>query len=146
MARDGGLPLETRAYVHAITGHSAETWRDAPPASVDLALAPGKPFREACVARATTRAPAEFVEPLPPWGVILASSRDREAAERQVGRLRNRHVGLLGDERVVYARDRMPGMRMRLHYAQVGRDSRAEAEAFCARLRGAGADCMVVRN
>ena len=31
VAGAGGLPLETRAYVAAITGHTAETWRDAPP-------------------------------------------------------------------------------------------------------------------
>ena len=42
IAAEAGLPLETRAYVRAITGHSAETWRDAPPASVDLALDKGR--------------------------------------------------------------------------------------------------------
>ena len=38
IAAKDGLPLETRDYVHAITGYSAVAWRDAPPAKVDLAL------------------------------------------------------------------------------------------------------------
>ena len=33
-----------------------------------------------------------------------------------------------------------------LNYAQIGRNSRAEAEALCDRLRAAGGDCMVQRN
>jgi hypothetical protein len=45
IAAGGGLPAETRAYVHAITGHSVEVWRDAPPTALDLALDKGAPFQ-----------------------------------------------------------------------------------------------------
>jgi hypothetical protein len=37
-------------------------------------------------------------------------------------------------------------MAARLYMAQLGRDSRAEADALCARLKRSGADCMVLRN
>ncbi len=146
-AGEGGLPLETRDYVLAITGHSAEAWRDAPPAAVDLALGPG-PFHGACVAHAAKRGQAgtEFAEPLAPWGVIIASHRTREGAERQVERLRNRHRGVLAGEPIAFSRARLPGMALRLVHAQVGRDGREEADALCARLRADGAACMVLRN
>lgn len=38
IAKEGSLPLETRAYVQAITGHPIETWRDDPPTELDLSL------------------------------------------------------------------------------------------------------------
>ena len=142
------LPLETRAYVHAITGRSADEWRDAPPDAVDLALAPGVPFRDACVAHATRRGPTGIDEapPLAPWGVVIASARDRGGAERQVSRLRNRHAAVLEGESVAYAHARLPGMPRRLYNAQVGRNSRADADALCGRLRDVGGACMVLRN
>lgn len=147
VAAAGGLPEETRAYVVAITGQAAETWRDAPPAAVDLALGGGD-FQADCVARAAARdLPGLDDRPhLLPWGVILASHRDRAGAERQVGRLRNRFAAVLGAETVSYTRDRAPGVPRRLYLAQVGRDTRDEADALCARLEATGGDCMVLRN
>jgi hypothetical protein len=145
LAADGGLPLETRAYVQAITGHSVEVWRDAPPAAIDLTLDPGKDFQSACVARAETRTLREPRAPVLPWGVVVASNRDSAGAERQVARLKHRHAILAG-ETISYTRGRRPGMARSLHFAQVGRGSRAEAEALCGRLRAAGGDCMVLRN
>jgi len=144
----GGLPTETRNYVQAITGHSAETWRDAPPASVDLTLAGEGGFHGACVKLASSRTLREFPSgpPLRAWGVVLASNRDRGGAERQVARLRNRHAAVLSAEPVSYTRGRRAGMAQSMHFAQVGRDSRPEAEALCGRLRAVGGDCMVLRN
>jgi hypothetical protein len=145
--RQGGLPEETRNYVLAITGHAAEAWRDTPPASVDLALAEGS-FREACIAKAGNRTLRAFPTepPVLPWGVVIASHRDRAGAERHVARLGNRHAAVLRGEAFAYTRVRRPGMPRPLIYAQVGRASRAEADALCDRLRRAGGDCMVLRN
>lgn len=143
------LPRETQAYVLAITGHVAEAWLAVPAPVPDLALDPALPFREACLARAEGRGLAEPqpAEPvLLPWGVILAAQGSREAAERQSGRLVAEHAGVLGGEEVVVTRARVPGQPQRRHVAQVGRDTRAEAEALCARLRAEGGACMVLRN
>lgn len=147
VAGGGALPLETRAYVRAITGLSAEEWRDAPPASLDMTLSGEGGFQGACLKLAATRTLREAPggTPLKAWGVVLASNRAREGAARQAGRLQNRHAALLADEEFSYSRNRRPGM-PRMHIAQVGRDSRAEADALCARLRAAGADCMVLKN
>lgn len=142
------LPDETRAYVQAITGYSVETWRDKPPASVDYALARDTAFQPACIARAEARSLREYPSgpPVQPWGVVVASNRDRDGAERQAERLQNRFASLLQGEPISYTRGRRPGMPVRLHYAQVGRQTRAEAQALCARLQSAGADCMVLKN
>ena len=73
-------------------------------------------------------------------------NRDATGAERQVARLRHRHAAVLGGETISYSRGRRAGLPGRFHYAQVGRPTRAEADALCDRLRGAGGDCMVLRN
>jgi Transglycosylase SLT domain/SPOR domain len=148
LAGNGSLPLETRAYVHAITGHSVETWRDAPPEALDLALDGEEAFQTACIARAENRSFREFREQLLPWGVILASNRTRDGAERQVSRLLNRHASVLRGETVAYTNKKMPGMGMHrpLITAQIGRSSRAEADAVCDRLKAVGGACIVLRN
>jgi len=124
VAKAGGLADETRAYVQAITGQSAETWRDAPPAAApDLALAKDLPFQDACVAQAAERTLREFrtTPPVLPWGVVVASNRDGAGAERQVARLKHRHAAVLAGEPVVYTRGRRPGLRAGLTFAQIGR-------------------------
>lgn len=152
MAAKSGLPAETRAYVAAITGYPVETWRDAPPEKLDLALArgatDGAAFQAACVAQAAKRSIRTFETgpKLLPWGVVIASNRENDGAERQVRRLQNRYAAVLGGEDVAYSGGRGPGLRMRLVFAQVGRDTRAGADALCGRLRAAGADCMVKKN
>ncbi len=141
-----GLPLETRAFVYAITGHSAATWRDAPPGELDLSLDSDAGFQGACIARAENGRLREFREPLPPWGVIVTSNISREGAERRVVGLRNRYASVLEGETVIYSYGRTPGMRRSLHLAQIGRKDRSEADALCNRLRAAGGACMVLRN
>lgn len=146
LAAKAELPAETRAYVRAITGYSVETWRDAPPAKVDLSLE-GDGFQPGCLALAATRGKATTrARPVLPWGVVIASNRDLSGAERQVSRLKNRFRDVLGAEPVAYTSGRHPGMSRAMHYAQVGRQSRAEAQTLCDRLSRAGADCLVLRN
>ncbi|NAZ37818.1 lytic transglycosylase domain-containing protein, partial [Rubellimicrobium sp. CFH 75288] len=150
LAGAAGLPAETRSYVLAITGHVAEAWRGprggggAVPA-VRWTLEEGRPFAEACRARAEGRGMGPPPQPaLAPWAVILSAQADRAAAERAGARAVAAHPGLLGGERVALAPMRVAGRER--HVAQVGRQSRAEAEALCARLRAAGGACTVLRN
>jgi len=147
---ESDLPLETRAYVFAITGHPALTWRDAPPETPDLSPDGDGDgdggFQSACIARAEGRGIRAFRDPLPRWGVIVTSNISRDGAERQVDRLRTRYASVLGDETVVYSYGRPLGMRRPLHLAQIGRTSRDEADTLCNRLRAAGGACIVLRN
>lgn len=145
VAHDGDLPDETRAYVAAITGFSAEDWRDAPPARIDLALK-GNGFQEGCVALASRRRGAEPAPVLKPWGAIIASNRARDEAGRQVERLRNRYPAVLAGQSVDYSRAKRLGQWRGVYMAQIGRESRDEAEALCGRLRAVGGDCLVLRN
>lgn len=142
----GGLSGETRAYVLAITGYSVEAWRDSPPASVDLSL-DGESFQPACIALAATRGKTRTrARPVLPWGVVIASNRELAGAEQQVGRLKNRYDEVLAGESVAYTSGWRPGMSRMLHYAQVGRKTREEAQALCDRLVRVGGDCLVLRN
>jgi len=147
LAGNDWLPAETEAYVQAITGLAALNWRDAPPATVDLALAPG-PFGPACMEQAKGRSIAQFrvTVPILPWGVILASAPGRGAVEKRVAQIKRQAGGVIGGEQVAYTRSRLPGQPARRHVAQIGRESRAGAEALCAKLRAAGAACMVLKN
>ena len=139
------LPLETRADVHAITGYSAVAWRDAPPAKVDLAL-PGTGFPGRLHARAA-RTLREFRSGPPVSRGASSSPRTATAtapsARSPAAAPLRRHPGA---EPVSYDRGRRPGMPSRLYMAQIGRESRAEADALCAGLRRSGGDCMVLRN
>ena len=148
IARGTRLPSETRAYVRIITGHGAEDWRHDQAPDPDLSLGPDAGFQAACVAMAErgARGAVAAAPMLRPWGVILASNRGRGGLDRAVARLQNRDGALLSSERVDVADRRLPGLPRRMHLAQVGRDSRVEADALCARLRAAGGDCMVLRN
>jgi hypothetical protein len=146
VAGAGGLPGETRAYVAAITGHPAEDWRDGPLPSPDYALDPAKPFHEACLAKAQSRNMPSFEPQLRPWGVILAAQSSRDAAERQARRMSDDLGGLIAGERIDYARGRVPGMPQRRYIAQIGRDTRAEADALCGRIKAAGEVCIVLKN
>lgn len=149
LSGSSGLPGETRAYVVAITGHPADAWRDGPAPVPNYALDPAQPFQEACLAKAQSRTMPSFepeAPPLLPWGVILAAQGSRDAAERQARRLGDDLGAVLDGESIVYTRGRVPGMAQRRHIAQIGRDTRAEADALCGRIRANGATCIVLRN
>ena len=150
LSGSGALPGETRAYVLAITGHPAAAWRAAtkggPTPAPDLALDPERPFHEACLARAGGRGIPAFRPTLLPWAVVVAGQDSREAAERRARALSEGPGAPLAGERIDHTRERFPGMLRPRHFAQVGRNTRAEADALCARLRAAGAGCIVRRN
>jgi hypothetical protein len=149
LSGSSGLPGETRAYVVAITGHPADVWRDGPAPTPDYALDPAQPFQEACLAKARSRTMPSFEPeepPLLPWGVILAAQGTRDAAEQQARRLGDNLGAVLDGESIVYTRARMPGLAQRRHIAQIGRNTRAEADALCGQIRANGATCIVLRN
>lgn len=147
--RQQRLPFETQDYVIAITGHDALSWRDAPPATVDLRLAGETPFRDACMTLASARGGIRsFATPSRawPWGVIVASHPQRAGADRQVAQLNRQLRPILGGRPVEVLRKRMSGSGRTVYTAQVGYDSRSDAMAFCNRLKAVGGRCIVLRN
>ncbi len=152
--RDGGtLPYETQDYVEVITGFNAWRWRDDPPEpeKVDLRLDGETPFLEACTTLAGNRslrefAPSQSSDPVLPWGVILASHRTRAGAQSMANRY-NRALGsILDGKQVSYVRRTLRKGAPRVYTAQVGWNSRGEANKFCQRARMVGVNCIVLKN
>lgn len=142
------LPYETQDYVEAITGHDAWKWRDNPPATVDFRLQGDAPFRDACITLAGNRTLREFKTPdrAWPWGVILASHPQQAGAAKQVNSLNRKLRPILGGKRVAYVRKKISGMPKPVYTAQIGYESKAQANAFCLRLKQLGGRCIVLRN
>lgn len=152
--RDGGtLPYETQDYVEAITGFNAWRWRDDPPKpdKLDLRLDGETAFLPACTKLAGNRtlrefAPSQANDPVLPWGVILASHSTRAGAQNQANRFNRALSPILGGKRVSYVRRTLRKGAPRVYTAQVGWNSRAEANRFCQRARTVGLNCIVLRN
>ncbi len=141
-----GLPDETRAYVFLITGLPADAWAVQPPpqlkdpeASKDMSCVDLAKLMADSPRRRLTASPAWG-----PWGVQLAGHWSEGRVLATYERLRRRFDAVLGDRLplVLYARRRGPAR----YIVRVSESSRANAEALCARLRGAGGACMVLRN
>ncbi len=148
VANGGRLPFETQDYVLAITGLTAEDWRESPPDKLDLRLDKARTFQEACVTLAAKRKIKEFTTPdrIWPWGAIVASSTTRAGAQRQASRMESVLRPVLRGKSVGYHRLKLRGRGRYMHTAQVGWDSRAEAYNFCQQLRARGGACMVLKN
>jgi hypothetical protein len=147
------LPWETRDYVLSITGRDAEDWRE-PENTFDIpAIGSTGNFTKDCVALASreTRLPQTKVKyeqaGWKPWGVVLAASLSESRALRIFTITRSRHSNLIGKEEPLVLRRRAAGRGTRaLVQMVIGRDSRAEANTLCGRLRAQGAPCIVLRN
>lgn len=149
--KNGGLPLETRDYVFAITGHPAETWRDDPPEKAAQPLDPKRSFLSACIRLAVSRTLREPVllgsVDWAPWGVQLAANFNPTIADRLMRQSMSRLPAALSSERAVIIRQSRvkPGMRPK-YQARIGRETRKEALVLCDAIRRAGVACAVVRN
>jgi hypothetical protein len=150
---NGGLPFETRAYVIAVTAHTAEEWKETPPEKLDLALDKGKSFLDACVALAETRQLKEVAFTFPdegswaPWGVQLAAHFSKPAAQRLFMMAVERLPPPLNAETPLILLERQARFGARPRYtARIGRQTRAEADELCDRIRRAGGACIVFRN
>lgn len=148
---NGGLPLETRDYVFAITGHPVETWRDDPPAKAAPPLDPKRSFLSACIRLAISR---DLREPIllqsadwAPWGVQLAAHFDPSIASRLMSESMSRLPAPLNGEHALIIRQKRvkPGMRPK-YQARIGRNTRKEALALCDAIHKAGVACAVVKN
>jgi transglycosylase-like protein with SLT domain len=146
-----GLPDETRAYVLAITGHSAEAWAAPQPpqaqaadASIKIDCAElGKLITASLRARPVLRASPAWG----PWGVQLTANWSEGRALATYERLRRSYEPVLGDRLPLILRGRLPGRRGATRYiVRISEKSRAGADALCSRLRAAGGACAVLRN
>ncbi|HEY1243824.1 MAG TPA: transglycosylase SLT domain-containing protein [Hyphomicrobiaceae bacterium] len=144
-----GLPDETRAYVLAITGHSAEAW-----ASQEPPLLADAPLKVDCAELRDLIAASLRARPLlraspawGPWGVQITANWSEGRALATYERLRRQYEPVLRDRLPLVLRGRLPGRRSATRYiVRVSEKSRTGADALCARLRAAGGACAVLRN
>jgi hypothetical protein len=144
------LPAETRAYVFAITGRSAHEWAEAgdvrmkTKASCRAMLASLQKEPGAFAYALEARVGAAIAKP---WGVELAAGFSRARVLGHYARAVAQLSDLIGDHdpvitrTVLLSRGRLP-----LYQARIGADTRYAAAQLCARIRKAGAACLVLRN
>jgi hypothetical protein len=150
LAGKGGLPAETRNYVIAVTGRSAEEWATA----LEDRVASGRQEAvgseaETCLQIvATLRRPGRDSPgeaPFAPWGVQLAGNFSKERALATFRRASQAYASVLKGTQpmIIGTRLRYRGTRT-FYRVRAPAESRTEAEQLCRRIRGAGGSCIVL--
>jgi hypothetical protein len=144
-----GLPRETQHYVRFITGQPAEEWTSSTAATATLETPPDIPCppdeAQLAMAPASRRAVPTGPEPRFAWGVQLLGSPSRVLAMAAWSQLQRKYRALLGGQEPLIIETKLSGAGawFRVRVAANGLET---ANALCARLRGAGASCLVQRN
>jgi hypothetical protein len=159
LAKETGLPAETRNFVVAVTGRSADDWA-ALPKGATMDAAPHDPPPRSCgTIVATLRRPGAAAErmteeaapspdaPFAPWGVQLAGNFSKERALASFGRARQQYAGVIGDAHPMIIGTRLRSRGTRTFYrVRLPADSRQEADAVCRKIRSSGGACVVLRS
>lgn len=145
----GGLPLETREYVLAITSRSAEDWAEVKKTGGGTALAQDAPastcLQLALLLRGPLRDAGGGGAPLAPWGVQLAGNFSKQRALASFARASRSYLSLLADARPMIIGTRLRSRGTRAFYrVRVPAPTRAAADALCSRIRSAGGSCLVM--
>jgi hypothetical protein len=157
LAGRGSLPGETRNYVSAITGRTADDWADdgrngkaeaaeqGPPARC-LVLVAG--FRRGTDHRVFEAYGGPIEESaLSPWGVQLAGNFSKARALAAYARERQRHGAILSDVTPMVIGTRMRSRGTRAFYrVRVPAATRTAAIDLCNRLHKAGGACVVLKS
>jgi hypothetical protein len=150
IAGTGSLAVETLDYVRIVTGEPVTRWLTGEAGAPDYALQPGKPFHAACLDLAETGRATHFTPPaaiVKPWGIQIAQFFSEATARRAFARIQGKFHKVLGNESLMLVAKRNPNFGPALRYtAEIGRDSRKEAEKLCVALEKVGGVCIVVRN
>lgn len=153
MAGRSGLPAETRRYVRAITGLSAEEWVEIGRSGRD-----GIAEKTSCTTLAALlkQQPSMFIGELErrvregaaqPWGVQLAAGFSRARVLASYAAIERRHRAMLDGRDPVIIRALLRSRGSSAFYqVRVGAETRTAAAALCADLSRRGAACMVLKN
>jgi hypothetical protein len=142
------LPAETQAYVRIVTGYAAEAWTFQPPPQLESSKKPAGircvELAKLMIEHAHRRLALSSSPAWGPWGVQLVGDWSEGGVLAAYERLRRKYNPVLGDRLplVMYAR-RGAGSTF---VVRVSENSRADADALCAKLRIAGGACIVLRN
>jgi transglycosylase-like protein with SLT domain len=144
------LPDETRRYVQAITGHSADEWAQAGADKIT-----STPTDCTALMASLRESPSNFAYELERrvkaamskmWTVELAAGFSRARVLSDYARLMTSLSTVIGSHDPVITSSvlRSRGTRP-LYQARIGADTRASANSLCASIRKAGAACIVMR-
>lgn len=147
LAGRGALPAETRNYVVAVTGRSAEEWAtdSRERRNVDGWSASEQSCQQIV---ATLRIPGRGdtnEAPFAPWGVQLAGNFSKERALATFRRTSQSYASLLKDVRpmIIGTRLRYRGTRT-FYRVRAPAETRQAAEQLCRNIRTAGGSCIVL--
>jgi hypothetical protein len=154
IAGRGGLPVETRNYVIAITGRSADEWAAGNRDHNDVAPTKKTSCGELIAMLKEQQSP--FVSELErrvregaarPWGVELSAEfvQDRVLVAYATAEKTYRTILETRDPIIIASRFRSRGTHT-FYQVRVGADTRAGVDTLCAALHKAGATCLVLRN
>ncbi len=147
------LPAETRAYVHFITGHAPERWKDAATTPAEPAALTSAELQESCRRRAPAVVQVALsAKPKPaagarrPWGVQLGAGPSEAKVAGLFSVLKRQHK-MLADAEPMFVPARVVGRGPQAMIAlRVGADTRDDALKLCVRLRNSGGVCTVQKN
>jgi len=150
----GSLPGETRNYVIAITGRSADDWAAATRGHGDLA--PTK--RTSCgeLMAMLKELPSPFAGELErrvregterPWSVELSAGFGRERVLAAYAAVEKSYRAILENrDPIIFESKFLSRGTQTFYQVRVGADTRAAANELCGALRKVGGVCLVLRN
>jgi hypothetical protein len=144
------LPGETRSYVAAVTGRTADEWSSAsPPKDAEASI----PKTVPCTRLANLIAPpkqeeAQHVEAhIPRWGIWVAAHLSESKAWAMYRDRQRWLAPVIGTRTPVVLHRQLPGMGMAKRYIiAIGDDSRTPLDGMCAKLTASDFPCDVMRN
>lgn len=159
LAGTGGLPRETRSYVAAVTGRTAEEWRDLSeePSSDQAAALGEEPEAATCLEVLAALDAPQFMDAAleapeagaawQPWGVQVAGNFSQTKALATYRGLQARHPAVLADRAPLIVRQRNLSFGPRpMVNVRLPAPTRDAANDLCRQLREAGAPCVVLKN
>jgi len=151
LAGQGNLPDETRNYVLAVTGRSAEAWAAEPKdgtneqGKAEADSSPQRCLQMVAILRRPGSGPIVAEAPFAPWGVQLAGNFSKNRALATFSRARRAYASILGDVSPMIIGTRLRGRGTRPFYrVRVPAESRQAANELCVRIRTAGGSCVVL--
>ncbi len=148
LAGQGALPDETRNYVAATTGRTADEWVSSPPPKAAATAIPqGLP----CTTLANLILPkprqAEAGAPLPRWGLQITANWSASVAWAAYRRAAKQYASVIGGRAPVAVETRAYGPRSAIRYAiRIVGDDWPALQKLCNKLIMSGGACVVLPN
>jgi hypothetical protein len=149
LAGVGELPLETRDYVLIITRHQVEDWShpDALKLTDEAVFPPASCVEHVAAVRRSEPTLFAHSSFWAPWGVQISGSFSKGAALAAFERARAAYGAILGGIEPMILGSALRSRGYRAFYrVRAPAQTRADAEALCARLQRVGGACVVLRS